>query len=142
STSSTNLINTANTPLSTVGPSRAFNDGELSYPNPSKYALLDDPSMPYLKDICASLNEGIFTDSSYDDKGVVIDFNKLETTKQQRNNHKDFQHCLFACFLSQIENKKISQALEDESWLMLCKRNCCSSKFRRYGFLPFWKESN
>nr|GEV02675.1 hypothetical protein [Tanacetum cinerariifolium] len=37
--------------------------------------------------------------------------------KQQRNNHKDFQHCLFACLLSQIEPKKISQALEDESWV-------------------------
>ncbi|GJU07979.1 ribonuclease H-like domain-containing protein [Tanacetum coccineum] len=37
--------------------------------------------------------------------------------KQRRNNHKDFQHCLFACFLSQIEPKKISQALKDESWI-------------------------
>ncbi|GKA79468.1 putative ribonuclease H-like domain-containing protein, partial [Tanacetum coccineum] len=37
--------------------------------------------------------------------------------KQRRNNHKDFQHCLFACFLSQIEPKKISEALEDESWV-------------------------
>ncbi|GJV72628.1 putative ribonuclease H-like domain-containing protein [Tanacetum coccineum] len=35
--------------------------------------------------------------------------------KQRRNNHKDFQHCLFACFLSQHEPKKISEALEDES---------------------------
>ncbi|GJY83241.1 putative ribonuclease H-like domain-containing protein [Tanacetum coccineum] len=34
--------------------------------------------------------------------------------KQRRNNHKDFQHCLFACFLSQNEPKKISEALEDE----------------------------
>ncbi|GJW28864.1 putative ribonuclease H-like domain-containing protein [Tanacetum coccineum] len=37
--------------------------------------------------------------------------------KQRRNNHKDFQHCLFACFLSQIEPKKISKALKDESWV-------------------------
>ncbi|GJX24496.1 putative ribonuclease H-like domain-containing protein [Tanacetum coccineum] len=37
--------------------------------------------------------------------------------KQRRNNHKDFQHCLFACFLSQNEPKKISKALEDESWV-------------------------
>nr|GEY08057.1 putative ribonuclease H-like domain-containing protein [Tanacetum cinerariifolium] len=37
--------------------------------------------------------------------------------KQRRNNHKDFEHCLFACFLSQIEPKKISHALEDESWV-------------------------
>nr|GEU68533.1 ribonuclease H-like domain-containing protein [Tanacetum cinerariifolium] len=153
-TSSTNLLNTISIPLSTTGPSRALNDGELSYPN--------DPLMPHLKDIYASPSKGIFTDSSYDDEGVVTDFNNLETTvnvsptpttrihtihpktqilgdlmsavqtrskvnkhfkahallsyiqKQQRNNHKDFQHCLFACFLSQIEPKKISQALEDE----------------------------
>ncbi|GJR98122.1 putative ribonuclease H-like domain-containing protein [Tanacetum coccineum] len=37
--------------------------------------------------------------------------------KQRRNNHKDFQYCLFAYFISQIEPKKISQALEDESWV-------------------------
>ncbi|GJU93136.1 putative ribonuclease H-like domain-containing protein [Tanacetum coccineum] len=37
--------------------------------------------------------------------------------KQRRNNHKDFQHCLFACFLSQNEPKKISEVLEDESWV-------------------------
>ncbi|GJT61331.1 putative ribonuclease H-like domain-containing protein [Tanacetum coccineum] len=37
--------------------------------------------------------------------------------KQRRNNHKDFHHCLFACFLSQHEPKKISEALEDESWV-------------------------
>ncbi|GJW02066.1 putative ribonuclease H-like domain-containing protein [Tanacetum coccineum] len=37
--------------------------------------------------------------------------------KQRRNNHKDFQHCLFACFLSQVEPKKIADALEDESWV-------------------------
>nr|GEW50212.1 putative ribonuclease H-like domain-containing protein [Tanacetum cinerariifolium] len=37
--------------------------------------------------------------------------------KQQRNNHKNFQHCLFACFLSQVEPIKISQALEDKTWV-------------------------
>ncbi|GJW08141.1 putative ribonuclease H-like domain-containing protein [Tanacetum coccineum] len=37
--------------------------------------------------------------------------------KQRRHNHKDFHHCLFACFLSQHEPKKISEALEDESWV-------------------------
>ncbi|GKF72995.1 hypothetical protein Tco_0219327, partial [Tanacetum coccineum] len=37
--------------------------------------------------------------------------------KQRRNNHKDFLHCLFACFISQHEPKKILEALEDESWV-------------------------
>nr|GEV20047.1 retrovirus-related Pol polyprotein from transposon TNT 1-94 [Tanacetum cinerariifolium] len=71
-TSSMNLLNTISTPLSIVGPSRAFNDGEPSY--------LDDPSMPHLKDIYTILSKGIFTDSFYDDKvwnkkdekGVVV----------------------------------------------------------------------
>ncbi|GKF70095.1 putative ribonuclease H-like domain-containing protein, partial [Tanacetum coccineum] len=36
---------------------------------------------------------------------------------QQRSNHKDQQHCLFACFLSQSEPRKVSEALDDESWV-------------------------
>lgn len=37
--------------------------------------------------------------------------------KQNRLNHKDHETCLFACFLSQVEPKKIDQALADESWV-------------------------
>nr|GEY44548.1 hypothetical protein [Tanacetum cinerariifolium] len=37
--------------------------------------------------------------------------------KLRRTNHKDFQNCLFACFLSQIEPKKPVQALQDPSWV-------------------------
>nr|GEX31415.1 hypothetical protein [Tanacetum cinerariifolium] len=33
--------------------------------------------------------------------------------KLRRTNHKDFQNCLFACFLSQMETKKPVQALQD-----------------------------
>ncbi|GJS68058.1 putative reverse transcriptase, RNA-dependent DNA polymerase [Tanacetum coccineum] len=36
---------------------------------------------------------------------------------QQRTNHKDFQNCLFACFLSQEKPKKVIQALKDPSWI-------------------------
>ncbi|GKD89938.1 hypothetical protein Tco_1365445 [Tanacetum coccineum] len=37
--------------------------------------------------------------------------------KQRRTNHKDFQNCLFASFLSQMEPKKVTQALDDERWV-------------------------
>nr|GEW25718.1 ribonuclease H-like domain-containing protein [Tanacetum cinerariifolium] len=37
--------------------------------------------------------------------------------RQRRRNHKDFQNCLFACFLSQMEPKKVIQALRDPSWI-------------------------
>nr|GEV21391.1 hypothetical protein [Tanacetum cinerariifolium]GEV28118.1 hypothetical protein [Tanacetum cinerariifolium] len=71
-TNSTNLLNVVSTPISTAGPLIALNDDEPSYP--------DDPSMPHLEDIYISPSKGILTDSSYDDEGVVTDFNNLETT--------------------------------------------------------------
>ncbi|GKC59309.1 hypothetical protein Tco_1086907 [Tanacetum coccineum] len=37
--------------------------------------------------------------------------------RQRRTNHKDYQNCLFSCFLSQIEPKKVIQALTDPSWI-------------------------
>ncbi|GKA06635.1 putative ribonuclease H-like domain-containing protein [Tanacetum coccineum] len=41
----------------------------------------------------------------------------FSTTLEQRRNHKDIQNCLFACFLSQEEPKKVVQALKDPSWI-------------------------
>ncbi|GKD10318.1 hypothetical protein Tco_1190003, partial [Tanacetum coccineum] len=37
--------------------------------------------------------------------------------KKRRTNHKDYQNYLFACFLSQLEPKKVTQALTDPSWI-------------------------
>ncbi|GJT66695.1 putative ribonuclease H-like domain-containing protein [Tanacetum coccineum] len=124
----------------------------------------DDSPMPELE-IFHKSETGIFDEASYDEEGVITDFNSLPTEievsptptlrihnihpksqilgdpksavqtrskvqqksgahalfsyiqKQQRNNHKDQQHCLFACFLSQEEPKKISEALQDDSWV-------------------------
>ncbi|GKC17859.1 putative ribonuclease H-like domain-containing protein [Tanacetum coccineum] len=101
--------------------------------------LPTDPLMPDLKDIADLQDTGIFS-GAYDDEveGAVADFNNLELTtvvnpipttrihkdhpedyikKQRRTNHKDYQNCLFACFLSQIEPKKVTQALIDPSWI-------------------------
>ncbi|GJR56161.1 putative ribonuclease H-like domain-containing protein [Tanacetum coccineum] len=36
---------------------------------------------------------------------------------QQRNNHTDYLHCLFACFLSQLEPSSVAQALNDSDWV-------------------------
>ncbi|GJW15477.1 putative ribonuclease H-like domain-containing protein [Tanacetum coccineum] len=36
---------------------------------------------------------------------------------QQRNNHTDYLHCLFACFLSQLEPSSVAQALTDPDWV-------------------------
>ncbi|GKA37366.1 putative ribonuclease H-like domain-containing protein [Tanacetum coccineum] len=71
------------------------------------------------------------TNRDITDVGAEADLNNLETTmniseevamvsyikKQRRTNHKDYQNCLVACFLSQIEPKKVTQALQDPSWI-------------------------
>nr|GEV50297.1 putative ribonuclease H-like domain-containing protein [Tanacetum cinerariifolium] len=36
---------------------------------------------------------------------------------QQRDNYTDYQHCLFACFLSQVEPRSVAQVLKDPSWV-------------------------
>nr|GEV90214.1 hypothetical protein [Tanacetum cinerariifolium] len=116
--SSTNYVNTASISVNTASPSR---------------------NIPSLEDIYAVPNDRIFTSASYDDEGVVADFTYLETTlnvsliPQSRIHsiHPTTQilrdptsavytrskHCLFACFFSPIEPKKISQALEGKSWV-------------------------
>ncbi|GKD36674.1 putative ribonuclease H-like domain-containing protein [Tanacetum coccineum] len=63
---------------------------------------------------------------------------------QRRNNHKDLQHCLFACFLSQIEPKKISEALEDESWVDAMQEELLQFKIQKVWILvdlPYGKRA-
>ncbi|GJT03887.1 uncharacterized mitochondrial protein-like protein [Tanacetum coccineum] len=46
-----------------------------------------------------------------------LEEHSLFSSVQQRTNHKDFQNCLFACFLSQEEPKKVIHASKDPSWI-------------------------
>ncbi|GJX88257.1 putative ribonuclease H-like domain-containing protein [Tanacetum coccineum] len=49
----------------------------------------------------------------------------------QRSNHKDQQHCLFACF-SQFATKESPEALEDgKLGFKLCRKNSCSLNFNK-----------
>ncbi|GJQ89838.1 putative ribonuclease H-like domain-containing protein [Tanacetum coccineum] len=183
---STNKVNTASTPVSTASPSGGLSNTDLTNANQ------DDSQIPALEDNYDNPNDGIFTNASYDDDGVVADFTHLETIvnvshiptsrihsirpstyilgdpkstiqtrskmnkssgahafvsyiqKQRRNNHKDFQHCLFACFLSQIEPKKISEALKDESWVDAMQEELLQFKIQKVWILvdlPYGKKA-
>nr|GEZ03086.1 putative ribonuclease H-like domain-containing protein [Tanacetum cinerariifolium] len=122
----TNLLNAVSTPISTAGPLIALNNGEPLYPN--------DPSMLHLEDIYASPSEGIFSESSYDDEGVVTKFNNLETTMTISLTLTTKIHTIhpkiqilkdpLSTVLTRSKVHKnfeahavISQALEDESWV-------------------------
>nr|GEW36669.1 hypothetical protein [Tanacetum cinerariifolium] len=51
--------------------------------------------------------------------------------KKKRTNHKDFQNCLFACFLYQHEPTKITQALNDESWVKAMQEELLQFKIQK-----------
>ncbi|GJW16406.1 reverse transcriptase domain-containing protein [Tanacetum coccineum] len=51
--------------------------------------------------------------------------------KQRRTNHKDYQNCLFACFLSQKEPKKVIQALDDPSWIEAMQEELLQFKLQK-----------
>ncbi|GJW90331.1 putative ribonuclease H-like domain-containing protein [Tanacetum coccineum] len=160
--------NSTSTPSVNTG-SQTVNTGRLDH---------DDSSMPELE-IFHKSETGIFDEASYDEDGVITDFNSLPTEievsptptlrihsihpksqilgdpksavqtrskvqnksgahallshiqKQQRNNHKDQQHCLFACFLSQEEPKKIAEALQDDSWVQAMQEELLQFKLQQ-----------
>ncbi|GJS66619.1 putative ribonuclease H-like domain-containing protein [Tanacetum coccineum] len=51
--------------------------------------------------------------------------------RQRRTNHKDYQNCLFAYFLSQIEPKKVIQALTDPSWIEAMQEELLQFKLQK-----------
>nr|GEX53802.1 hypothetical protein [Tanacetum cinerariifolium] len=110
--SSTNYVNTASTPVNTASPSRNVSAAKPSYPDLLTYANQDDSHVPSLEDIYEVLNDRIFTSASYDVEGAVADFTNLESTVN-------------------IEPKKISQALEDKSWIDAMQEELLNKKDER-----------
>ncbi|GKE87897.1 putative ribonuclease H-like domain-containing protein, partial [Tanacetum coccineum] len=55
----------------------------------------------------------------------------LFSSVQQRTNHKDFQNCLFACFLLQEEPKKVIHALKDPSWIEAIQEELLQFKLQK-----------
>ncbi|GJY76807.1 putative ribonuclease H-like domain-containing protein [Tanacetum coccineum] len=53
------------------------------------------------------------------------------STLHKRTNHKDLQNCLFACFLSQEEPKKVIQALKDPSWIEAMQEELLQFKLQK-----------
>ncbi|GJV04189.1 putative ribonuclease H-like domain-containing protein [Tanacetum coccineum] len=116
--SSTNLVNTVSLPVSTASPHEGLS---LSDPtNPEE----DDSEIPPLEDIYQNSTDGIFTTSSYDDEGAVADFTNLETVVNvspiptSRIHFHSSKPLILGDPNSAVQTRsKISEALEDESWV-------------------------
>nr|GFD18333.1 putative ribonuclease H-like domain-containing protein [Tanacetum cinerariifolium] len=55
--------------------------------------------------------------------------------------HEDLHTCLFACFLSQEEPKKVIQALKDPSWIEAMQEELLQFKLQQVWTLPFGKRA-
>ncbi|GKD86607.1 hypothetical protein Tco_1357761, partial [Tanacetum coccineum] len=78
-------------------------------PNPTTKNHKDHPLDQVIGDL-QSATQTIKMSKNLEEHGFV-------STIQQITNHKDLQNCLFACFLSQEEPKKVIHALKDSSWI-------------------------
>ncbi|GKE00081.1 putative ribonuclease H-like domain-containing protein, partial [Tanacetum coccineum] len=112
-------------------------DGEPDYNNMDQ--TIDVTSTPTLRihknhpqsQIIGKSTVGILTrrklkESASDQHQALLSF----IYKQNRINHKDQQACLFACFLSQEEPKKVSQTLAYESWVEVMQEELLQFKLQ------------
>nr|GEV61720.1 putative ribonuclease H-like domain-containing protein [Tanacetum cinerariifolium] len=120
SNSSTQDVNTAGPSINNVNTN--INTGSLNV----NIVGFNDKSMPTLEET------GIF-DDVYDHRevGIEADTNNLELIIVRRTNHKDYQNCLFAYFLSQQEPKKVIRALTDLSWIEAMRENLLQFKLQK-----------
>nr|GEZ85452.1 retrovirus-related Pol polyprotein from transposon TNT 1-94 [Tanacetum cinerariifolium] len=62
----------------------------------------------------------------YEENAMVSFINKL-----RRTNHKDYQNCLFSCFLSQQEPTKVIHALTNPSWIEAMQEELLQFKLQK-----------
>ncbi|GJZ66839.1 putative ribonuclease H-like domain-containing protein [Tanacetum coccineum] len=122
----------------------------------------DDSQIPALKDIYDNPNDGIFTNASYDDEGAVADFTNLETIVNVSPIPTSRIHSIY--HLTQIlgdlksavqtrskvhkssgaHGFKISEALEDESWVDAMQEELLQFKIQKVWILvdlPYGKKA-
>nr|GEY26310.1 uncharacterized mitochondrial protein AtMg00810-like [Tanacetum cinerariifolium] len=102
-------------PIQSVGAEANFNNIESSIivsNIPTHRMHLDHPKDQILRDPKSAVQTRGMAKKSFGAHAFVSYIHK-----QRRTNNKDYENCLFACFLSQMEPKNLSQALDDESWV-------------------------
>nr|GEW38442.1 putative reverse transcriptase domain-containing protein [Tanacetum cinerariifolium] len=139
SSNSTNRVNAANTPVTAVGLN--------STNNTNSFNVADMPALKEIvysydeEDVGAEVDfsnletsiivSPILTTRVHKDHPVTQIIGDLSSTPQTRSmtrmvkeqggltqiNDEDFRTCIFACFLSQEEPKRVHQVLKDPSWI-------------------------
>ncbi|GJT25143.1 putative ribonuclease H-like domain-containing protein [Tanacetum coccineum] len=129
---STTVCTPVHTAAKSLPPGHSLGSSAHSTRYPSPFDLANSlSSSSEMEDIYHHPDIGIFSSSSYDDDfgGTITNLAPSVKSKfgasafvsyvhdQQRNNHTDYLHYLFACFLSQLEPSSVAQALNDPAWV-------------------------
>nr|GEY94085.1 copia protein [Tanacetum cinerariifolium] len=144
SVNSTNRVNAASSPVTAVGPNPTnstnnFNaassfdnavspnfeiGGKSSFVDPSQYP--GDPDMPALEDI-------VYSDDKEDVAPQTRSMARMVKEQGGLNqiNDEDFHTCMFACFLSQEEPKRVHQALKYPSWIKAVQEELLQFKMKK-----------
>ncbi|GKA63554.1 retrovirus-related pol polyprotein from transposon TNT 1-94 [Tanacetum coccineum] len=134
-------VNTA-TPEELVGPSSAYEDShvedqEIELGNvPQSYEVPTTPHTRIHKDhpiehVIGDVQSSVQTrrmKTSYSEKGFLSAIYEGKT-------HQDLHTCLFVCFLSQEEPKRISQALRDPAWVEAMQEELLQFKLQKVWIL-------
>nr|GEW43971.1 hypothetical protein [Tanacetum cinerariifolium] len=123
STDSTNSFSVVGPSNTVVSPSLEIG-GKYSFVDPSQYP--DDPNMLALEDIIYSDDEEEVAPQTRSMTRVVKDQGGLTQI-----NNEDFHTCMFACFLSQDEPKRVHQSLKDPSWIEAMQEELLKFKMQK-----------
>ncbi|GJR14906.1 putative ribonuclease H-like domain-containing protein [Tanacetum coccineum] len=124
-------VNTA-TPEDLVGPSSASEDSHI----PQSYEVPTTPHTRIHKDhpiehVIGDVQSSVQTrrmKTSYSEKGFL-------SAIYEGKSHQDLHTCLFVCFLSQEEPKRISQALRDPAWVEAMQEELLQFKLQKVWIL-------
>ncbi|GJU44638.1 putative ribonuclease H-like domain-containing protein [Tanacetum coccineum] len=134
-------VNTA-TPEDLVGPSHASEDTQVEFQGielgniPQSYAVpttphtrihKDHPINHVIGDVKSSVQTRRMT-TSYSELGFLSAIYEGKT-------HQDLHTCLFACFLSQEEPKRVSKALSDPAWVEAMQEELLQFKLQKVWIL-------
>nr|GEW48857.1 putative ribonuclease H-like domain-containing protein [Tanacetum cinerariifolium] len=111
-----------------VGAEANTNNLELSIvvsPIPTTRVHKDHPKEQIIGDL--NLSTQIRRMLNFSKENAMVSY----INKKRRTNYKDYQNCLFACFLSQQEPKKVIQALADLSWIEAMQEELLQSKLQK-----------
>nr|GFB70000.1 putative ribonuclease H-like domain-containing protein [Tanacetum cinerariifolium] len=117
---SSNRVNAASSLVSTAGHNFINSTNDFSAAGPSNAATsptaANSLDMPNLEDLIHSNDAD---DVVRDQGGILQMFNE------------DFYTCMFACFLSQEEPKRVHQALKDPSWIEAMQEELLQFKMQK-----------